>query len=144
MTESAILIDYLSSEEIGTFKAMRFAHCGELENIFKENPYGKQIMTYGMIETLHCLVKELVPLSNCAPHVLQFMCFLPCLKDVLRPCPTPDLIQLLWSHHSSATLLWSLTTYSGHTPADTFPLSTSLGLCSIRSLPHLAVYPALT
>ena len=75
------MVDDPSSKEIGTFKAMHFAHCGELENIFKENPYGKQIMTYGMIETLHCLVKELVPLSNCAPHVLQFMCFLPCLKD---------------------------------------------------------------
>jgi len=34
--------------------------------------------------------------------------------------------------------------YSGHGRADNLPLSTTLGLCSIRSLPHLAVYPALT
>ena len=64
--------------------------------------------------------------------------------QMLRPCPTPDLIRLLQSHRSSATLLRLLTTYSGRARADTFPLSTSLGLCSIPSLPHLAVYPALT
>ena len=53
---------------------------------------------------------------------------------LLRPGPTPDLIRLLRS----------LTTYSSRARTDTFLLSTSLGLCSIRSLPHLAVYPALT
>jgi len=65
-------------------------------------------------------------------------------RVVLWPCPTPDLIRLLRSHCSSAAQLRSLTTYSGCARADTFLLSTSLGLCSIRSLPHLAVYPALT
>ena len=38
----------------------------------------------------------------------------------------------------------ALQLYSGHACADTFLLSTSLGLCSIRLLPHLAIYPALT
>ena len=33
--------------------------------------------------------------------------------------------------------------YSGHGRADNLPLSTTLGLCSIRPLPHLAIYPAL-
>jgi len=68
-----------------------------------------------------------------------------CSKNgLLRPCPTLGLIRLLWSHRSSAAQLQSLTTYSGRTHADTLPLSTPLGLSSIRSLPHLAVYPVLT
>ena len=67
-----------------------------------------------------------------------------CWGDLLRPCPTPDLIWLLQSHRSSAAQLQSLTTYSSRARTDTFPLSTILGLCSIRSLLHLAVYPALT
>jgi len=63
---------------------------------------------------------------------------------VSRPCPTPGLIWSLRSHRSSTAQLWSLTTYSGRARADNLPLSTTLGLCSIRLLPHLAVYPALT
>ena len=35
-------------------------------------------------------------------------------------------------------------TYSGHSRAVILLLSTTPGLCSIRSLPHLTVYPALT
>jgi len=63
--------------------------------------------------------------------------------EVLRPCPTPGLIRLLRSHCSSTARLRSRITYSGHGRADMPPLSTTLGLSSVRSLPHLAVYPAL-
>ena len=41
MTESTVLVDDSSSEEIGTFEAMCFAHSGELEGIFKLNPERK-------------------------------------------------------------------------------------------------------
>jgi len=44
-------------------------------------------------------------------------------------------------HYSSIPVAHS---YSGHGRADMPPLSTTLGLSSVRSLPHLAVYPALT
>ena len=67
-----------------------------------------------------------------------------CKVLMLWPCPTLGLIRSLWLHRNSAAQLQSLTTYSGHARADNLPLSTTLGLCSIRSLPHLAVYPALT
>ena len=63
---------------------------------------------------------------------------------LLRPCPTPGLIRSLRSHRCSAAQLRSLTTYSGRACADMPPLSTTLGLSSVRSLPHLAVYPALS
>ena len=43
--------------------------------------------------------------------------------------------------HSSPTPVAH--SYSGHGRADMPPLSTTLGLSSVRSLPHLAVYPAL-
>ena len=43
------------------------------------------------------------------------------------------------SQHYSLTLV--VLTYSGHGRADMPPLSTTLGLSSVRSLPHLAVYP---
>jgi len=46
------------------------------------------------------------------------------------------------SQHSSPTPVAH--SYSGHGRADMPPLSTTLGLSSVRSLPHLAVYPALT
>ena len=63
--------------------------------------------------------------------------------NLLLPCPTPGLIQLLRSHHSTTAQLQSLITYSGHSCADNLPLSMTLGLYSIHSLPHLAVCPAL-
>jgi len=46
------------------------------------------------------------------------------------------------SQHYSSTPV--ILTYSGHGRADNLLLSTTLGLCSIRLLPHLAIYPALT
>jgi len=64
--------------------------------------------------------------------------------QVSRPCPTPGLIWSLRSHRSSTAQLWLPTTYSGRACTDTLQLSTSLGLCSIHSLPHLTVYPVLT
>jgi len=66
------------------------------------------------------------------------------IELMLRPCPTPGLIRLLRSHRSTIAQLRSRTTYSGHGRADIPLLSTTLGLISIQSLLHLAVYPALT
>jgi len=68
----------------------------------------------------------------------------PHFSSLLRPCPTPDLIRLLRSHRSSVAQLRLLVTYSGHSRTDNLPLSTTLVLYSIHSLPHLAVCPALT
>ena len=70
-----------------------------------------------------------------------------CLKcqhwgHLLRPCLTPDLIRSLWSHCSTLVQLLSLVHYSGHSRTDNPLLSMTLGLYSIHSLPHLAVYPA--
>ena len=48
---------------------------------------------------------------------------------------TPVALQL----YSSTPVALS---YSGHGHADMPPLSTTLGLSSVHSLPHLAVYPA--
>ena len=64
-------------------------------------------------------------------------------STVLRPCPTPGLIQLLRLHRRSTAQLWSRITYSGHGHADIPPLSTTLGLIPVQSLLHLTVYPAL-
>jgi len=63
---------------------------------------------------------------------------------MLRPCPTPGLIQLLRLHRSSTAQLRSRITYSGHGHADIPPLSMTLGLVPTQSLLHLTVYPALT
>jgi len=63
---------------------------------------------------------------------------------LLQPCLTPDLIRSLRSHRSTMAQLRSLNTYSGCACAVNLPLSMTLGLCSIRSLPHLAIHPALT
>jgi len=52
------------------------------------------------------------------------------------------LVTPVTSQHSSPTPVAH--SYSGHSRADMPPLSTTLGLSSVRSLPHLAIYPALT
>ena len=49
-------------------------------------------------------------------------------------------VTLVASQYSSPTPVAH--SYSGHSRADMPPLSTILGLYSIHSLPHLAVYPA--
>jgi len=61
---------------------------------------------------------------------------------LLWPCPTLGLIWLLRLHCSSAAQLRSLITYSGHSHIVILPLSTTLGLYPIHSLPHLTVHPA--
>ena len=60
--------------------------------------------------------------------------------EILSPAPCYDHVQL-WdlSGYSGRSV-----TYSGHSRAVILPLSTTPGLCSIHSLPHLAIYPALT
>ena len=46
--------------------------------------------------------------------------------DVLRPCPTPGLIQLLRSHRSTVAQLWTSAHYSGPGRAHTLLLSATL------------------
>ena len=89
-------------------------------------------------------VKHFVGFSLCidaAPLASACLTLNPLL---LRPCPTPDHIWLLWSHHSPTAQLrlFSVTPVNGR--ADNLPLTTTLGLARIQSLPHLPVYPSLT
>ena len=81
MPESSILIDDSPGQEVGAFESMRLAQRTELENTSIHRSYSKEILTYSMIEVLHGLIKKLLALCNCTAHVLQFLRFLPRLKD---------------------------------------------------------------
>ena len=58
MSECSVLIDDSPSQEVGTFKSMRFAQHIELENTLIHKSYGKQIWMYSMIEVLLGLIKK--------------------------------------------------------------------------------------
>jgi len=70
MSESSVLIDDSPGQEVGALESMCFAQHVELENISIHKSFGKQILTYGMIEVLYGLIKKLLALRNRTTHVL--------------------------------------------------------------------------
>jgi len=99
-----------------------------------------EVVTQGAITVALNLGRDTVEVNYVSIGTMVFLH----VEVVLQPCPTLGPIRSLRSHRSFATQLRLLTTYSGRACMDNLQISTTLGLYSIHSLPHLTICPALT